>query len=590
MTARKIKAGALIRTAIVIVYVVAVLVQAQSVVLMLSLTAIWGIATVGLGLVLGSAGQISLCQASFVLAGAYFYAGITVDGGLPPWVGLLCAIGGGGVLALVVSPVLRARGDYLALATITVALLVDRAISTGDWIPGGNSGISGVPYLELFGISFKSAESYLILSLVLLALIIIGLHLRYGRSHSRRAIHALHQDESVLAGFGGNPWMLKREVFVVGGLLGGLAGGVYAAAYGFVSSNGFGLFESFALALAVIIGGNGRLIGALFGAFIYQGSFVVLGDYSDYRFALLGVLVVLTVLFFPRGLWPSWGDFSGLVPLRGKHARKPIVMETDAAPVAVDPLALEIRGLTKRYGELTAVGDVSITLTAGSLTALIGPNGAGKTTLLDLVAAEQQPSAGSILIDGADITTVTRSGRARAGITRTYQRLRLVSSLSIIDNVLLGVDHGARGESFVSEGERRRRAERALADVGLTEGHEDDVAELTFGTRRLVEMARAIASRPRLVLLDEPSSGLNDSEAREFAEVVRGLHATGCTVVVVEHNLPFVRLLAHDIIALDRGRLLMHGPTEEVFASAEFQESYVGRGPRGRTKIEEEMS
>jgi ABC-type branched-subunit amino acid transport system ATPase component len=162
------------------------------------------------------------------------------------------------------------------------------------------------------------------------------------------------------------------------------------------------------------------------------------------------------------------------------------------------------------------------------------------------------------------------------GIARTYQRLRLVPSLNVLDNVLLGVDQAVRSEHRAGEQQRRRRAEAALQDVGMGERWNTPVGILTFGERRLVEMARAIASRPRLVLLDEPSSGLNDAEIDEFAEVIRRLHGTGCTIVLVEHNLPFVRSLAEEIVALDFGRLLAQGPTEEVFGLASFQEAYVG--------------
>ena len=579
---RKLPVAGLIRVLAVGLFVGAIAAQAPSFTNVLALSAVWGVAAVGLGLVLGTAGQISLCQASFVLAGAYCYATMTVEWGHSTLLGMGAAILGGGLLALVVSPVLRARGNYLALATITVALLVDRGMSTGDWVPGGNSGIAGIPYLEVLGFTIDSPEKYLALSLSLLAVIVPVLYWRYGRGKVSRAVQALHHDEAVLAGFGGRPSLLKREVFVVGGLLAGLSGGLYAGLFGFVSTNGFGLFESFALALAVFVGGNGRLIGALFGALIYQGSFYVLGDQSDFRFALLGLVVILTVYFFPQGLWPSVSDFAGWLPTRDPRAQTSDSGPSEAA--SVEPLGLSVEGLTKRYGALEAVSGLNVSFDAGSITALIGPNGAGKTTLLDLVAAEQDPTEGAVLVNGVDVAFSSRAARARSGITRTYQRLRLIPSLSVLQNVMIGVDEAVRSDRIVTERSRRALAAAALAGVGLHHMHDAPVGSLTFGQRRLVEMARAIASRPRLVLLDEPSSGLNDAEAREFAEVVRKLHRTGCTVVIVEHNLPFVRSLAHDIVALDHGRLLAKGSTEEVFATAEFQRAYVGESPRARTE------
>jgi ABC-type branched-subunit amino acid transport system ATPase component len=209
------------------------------------------------------------------------------------------------------------------------------------------------------------------------------------------------------------------------------------------------------------------------------------------------------------------------------------------------------------------------------MTALIGPNGAGKTTLLDLVAGDQHVSGGRIYVGGKDMTDRGRVALARRGLARTYQRIRLVPSLSALENVLLGVDHAVRG-TRAGEVERRALAEGALEEVGMLDRAQAHVGSLTFGQRRLVEMARAVASKPRLVLLDEPSSGLNDGEIEGFADVIRRLHDSGCTVVLVEHNLPFVRSLAEDIIALDRGKLLAHGDTEHVFALPEFQRSYIG--------------
>jgi branched-chain amino acid transport system permease protein len=393
----------------------------------------------------------------------------------------------------------------------------------------------------------------------------------------RRAIQALHHDEDLLAGYGGHSSRLKREVFVVGGLLAGLAGGLYAGDFGYVSINGFGLVESFALALAVFIGGSGRLTGAAFGALVYQASFTVLGDrFVEYRFVLLGAIVAATVHFFPRGLMPSLSDFKVWLPRvnLGRAGRMTPEPPEEPAP-AVEPLAMAVDGVSKSFGALAAVDRVTLEVRPGSLTALIGPNGAGKTTLLDLVAGDQYVSSGRILVGGREVTGRGRVALARLGLARTYQRIRLVPSLTVLENVLIGVDHAVRG-TRTHEAERRSRAEAALGEVGLAARADAPVGSLTFGQRRLVEMARAISSRPRLVLLDEPSSGLNDAEIDGFADVIRRLHETGCTVLLVEHNLPFVRGLAEDIVALDRGQLLAHGDTEHVFSLPEFQRSYVG--------------
>ena len=420
----------------------------------------------------------------------------------------------------------------------------------------------------------------MILALVLLALSIVVLHLRYGRGHVRRAIQALAPRRGPARGLRRSRLAAEREVFAVGGLLAGLAGGLYAGDFGYVSiNNGFGLVESFALALAVFIGGSTRLIGAAFGALVYQASFTVLGDrFVDYRFVLLGAIVAVTVQFFPRGLMPSLSDFAGWVPqVNVGSGGGGAASAGGGSGGGGDGRAARpsIGDVSKHFGALAAVDHVTLEVRPGSLTALIGPNGAGKTTLLDLVAGDQHVSGGRILLDGKEVTGRSRASRARLGLARTYQRIRLVPSLTVLDNVLIGVDHAVRG-TRTSDADRRGRAEAALAEVGLAGRADAPVGSLTFGQRRLVEMARAISSRPRLVLLDEPSSGLNDAEIDGFADVIRRLHATGCTILLVEHNLPFVRALSEDTIALDRGKLLAHGDTEYVFSLPEFQRSYVG--------------
>jgi branched-chain amino acid transport system permease protein len=574
---RRIPVAGLLRIAAVVALLVAGWYQSYDFTGLLTLAAIWGVATLGLGLVLGAAGQISLCQASFVLVGAYMYGAVSVSWHGPTLLALIASAAAGGAATILVSPVLRARGYYLALATTALSLLADQVATTANWIPGGVAGLSSIPSLKIGPLNINTETSYLWLTILLIAVIMIAIHLRYGVGKVRRAIQALHHDEGLLAGFGGSPSLLKLNVFVVGGVLAGLAGGLYAGNYNFVSDQGFGLQESFALALAVMIGGSGRLMGAVLGAIVYEMSYTILpSSLADYRFAFLGAIVIATMHFFPRGLMPSREDFKGWIPT---VRRRPAKIESDREHHELDPLeplGLEVRNLNKQFGALRAVSDLSLRISPGKLTALIGPNGAGKTTLLDLIAGEQPVTSGSIAVGEVDVTHRGRVGRARMGIARTYQRVRLVPSLNVLDNVLLGVDQAARHDGRTSEAERRRRAESALEDVGMGHRWDMSVAVLPFGERRLVEMARAIASRPRLVLLDEPSSGLNDAEIEAFAQVIRRLQQTGCTIILVEHNLPFVRSLAEDIIALDFGRLLAHGPTEEVFGLPAFQEAYVG--------------
>jgi len=538
----------------------------------LMLAAIWAVAALGLGLALGGAGQMWFCQASFVLVGAYVYGWLAGEQGLPTSIALVAAFGVGGAVALMASPILRTRGFELALASIALGLLIEQLLESGNWLPGGNSGLGGIPPLALGPIELTSDRGYLVFSTLLLALGVAVLHRLFGVGARQRAIQAIHHDEDLLGALGGDAVGLKRRLLTIAGALGGLAGGLYAGAFGFVQPDGFGISESFALALAVLIGGGGRLLGAVLGAVIYELAFVVLDTgAANYRFALLGAIVIATVHFFPRGLLPCRSDFAGWFPPRPRPG------DRDHGPAEpVEPLALSLADVTKCYGALHVVDKLSLELRPGSLVALVGPNGAGKTTTLDLITAQQAVTDGRLRFAAVDVTDSPPVERARLGSSRTFQDVRLIAGLSVLDNVLLGADLDAARNNGLPERTRCARARDALAEVGLADFEDATVGSLSFAERRFVEMARVLASRPRLALLDEPSSALTAAEAATLARIVQRLHRRGTTVLLVEHNLPFVQSLAQEVIALDQGRLLAHDSTDAVFASPAFRQAYLG--------------
>jgi branched-chain amino acid transport system permease protein len=544
-------------------------------VLMLGL--IWAIAAVGLALVLGLAGQTMLCQASFMLMGAYAYGWLAHDAGVPTVMALLAAGVAGGLGGALLTPTLRLRGYTFALGTIAAALLVTQ-VATAGWLPGGNFGLTDIPWVDLGFTTLTSNEQYAWTAGVLLAGLVYALHLTFGRGARSRAVQFIHHDEDLLAFVGGNAVRLKRVLFLVAAVLGGVAGGIYAAAFGFIQPEAFGLLESFALALVVVLGGNGRLMGAVLGALIYQMSFNVLGDeHVELRFALLGAIVIATMHFFPFGLLPARQEFVGWFPFLSRPAPRGSSV-VPKRPDGETPLGIELNQVTKRFGALTAVAGVSTVVRPGALVALVGPNGAGKSTLLDVISGARV-SSGSLSIGEQDVTQWSTWQRARLGVARTFQQVRLIPSLTVLENALAGADQwvAETGHRY-PEADRVAVARDALHQAGLSEREESPIDALSFGERRRVELARAIASRPRLALLDEPSSGLDKAEVAALAELIRRLHLGGCTIVLVEHNLPLVQELAEDVIALDQGALLAHGDTAEVFEAAAFKEAYIGAG------------
>ncbi len=541
---------------------------------MLLLVGIWGIAGVGLGLVLGFAGQISLCQAAFVGLGAYAYAILTVEHDVPPVAAAIAGAVVSGALAALVSPILRIRGYYLAIATIVLNLLFSALAVSPLGVPGGSSGMSGVPYLELFGHRLETINDYAILSLTILVLFTIGAHLRYGRGRRWRAIQTLRHDEELAGGVGLNALALKSELFTVSGAAAGLAGAILAAAFGFVSPAQFSYAESFTLALAVFIGGSLSLWGAVFGIALLEVTAPLLGDAGALHGLLVGIVALITVRFAPDGWIRRREDVSGesatLIESELSETAHSAHVDAD---LAVAGATLRTRGLGRSFGSLKAVSDVDLDVSPGTIVGLIGPNGAGKSTLLNLIAGEIHPTEGSVSLDGDDVTGASPHRLARRGMIRTYQQSRIITDLSVLDNILLGTDFAG---SHLHHSEAREAAIRAAADAGATRLLSKPTDSLTFGERRLVELARLLVSRPKLALLDEPLSGLSQREGEALDSVLRTLRHRGTTVVLVEHAIPFVLSLADELIVLKDGSVLAEGEPHAVVALDSVRESYLG--------------
>lgn len=515
---------------------------------------IWGIAGVGLGLVLGFAGQISLCQAAFVGVGAYAYAILTTEAGLPAVVALAGGAVVAGALAALVSPILRIRGYYLAIATIVLSLLLSALAVSDIGVPGGSSGLSGIPYVEVAGLRLDTPRDYAALALGLLVAFTLGAHVRYGRGRRWRAIQSIRHDEALAGGMGLNVVGVKRELFTVSGAAAGLAGGILAAAFGFVAPSQFSYAESFTLALAVFIGGSLSLWGAVLGVALLEVSGPLLGEAHALHGLLVGAAALLTVRLAPEG-WIRRRD-------DGAHEPAPSAV-ADAGALAGDVEVAGLRdggahlrtvGLSRSFGRLHAVRGVDLDIEPGTVVGLIGPNGAGKTTLLNLIAGEVGRGRGAVHLNGRDVTGLSTHRRARLGLVRTYQQARIITGLSVIDNILLGVDALVAAGVQVPRGDRRALAAAAAKDAGAGHLLAKPTGSLTFGERRLVELARLLVSAPRLALLDEPFSGLSHAEGEALGQVIRTLKVRGTTVVLVEHAIPFVLSLADELVVLDGER------------------------------------
>ncbi|MDI3270617.1 MAG: branched-chain amino acid ABC transporter ATP-binding protein/permease, partial [Bacillota bacterium] len=539
---------------------------------------------VGLTLLGGRAGMISLGQAAFYGVGAYGTAILAVHGGWPP----VLALGGGIFLTVAVAylvglPVLTLRGHDFVLATLALNFIF--GVVWRQWLPvtGGSNGLAGIPSLSLGTWAIRGDVSYYYLTgLVALLALFFGYQLLH--SGTGRALQTVMASETAAAAVGLRPSRYRLGVFLWAAFWAGLSGGLYAFYVGYVSPSPFSLEFSVQLLLMAVIGGLGSLPGAVVGVFLalfLRESLrtflpqVVGGISSEYEAVAYGLLLALVVIFWPRGLWPA----------RAAHpaAAGEVATHLPEDPLPAEGVILSVEGLRREFGGLVAVADVSFQVRRGEVVALLGPNGAGKTTLFHMISGLLPPTRGRVVFAGKEVTGLPPYLPAALGLGRTFQIPKLVPTLPPRDNVSVGLPYPWRG-SFWQDAlrwARRRRAREAvflarhfLQRVG-EKGEEKPLEALPFGRWRTTELARALAGRPRLLLLDEPASGLSPQEKEAFLKAMKDFSRRGGTILWVEHDVPLVMAGADRVLVMNGGRLVAQGTPEEVQKNPAVQEAYL---------------
>ena len=553
-------------------------------------------ALVALGLVLltGIGGATSFGQAAFVGIAAYASAWLSTAHGVSPWIGLVFALALTGIAALLIGLLtLRLGGHFLPLSTIAWGLSIALLFGNIEAF-GGYTGLANIPPLRIGSWSLIEPASiyYLIWALVGLAFVF---NRNVLRSRPGRAIRSLRGGAVLLASVGADAFRVRLVLFVLAALLAGLAGWLYAHMNRFVSPSPFDVRASIEYLLMAVGGGLGQLSGALAGAAVVlllknalQDTLPLLtqraGQLQAVAFAVLFILLLQHARGGLMGFVRRWtrGRFAApevdTASLAGAEPLPRRTLPAEGAPI------LTVSGAVKRFGGLVAVDDVSFEIRAGEIVGLIGPNGAGKSTLFNLLTRTLPMSAGRIEFLGRDVSTLSQRRLARLGMARTFQHVKLRPQMSLLDNVALGAygrtRSGVLAAGFgLDRGEERQslaEAMRHLGRVGLAERAHELAGSLPLGTQRTLEIARALAADPVLLVLDEPAAGLRRQEKRSLGELLRTLRGEGVTILIVEHDMDFVMKLVDRLVVMNFGAKLVEGAPAAVRADPRVQSAYLG--------------
>jgi branched-chain amino acid transport system permease protein len=575
---------------------------------------IYSLAALGLSLLMGLAGQVSLGQAGFFAIGAYTQAVLVTRYEVGGLVASVAAVAVTMAVALLVGlPLLRLRGHYLALATLGFGIIVTVLAAESEFL-GATSGIFGVPKPEFNGRTYDSTTEYFLL---LVPVVLLGLLLARNVVESRigRALGAVNDSEVAAESLGVDTFRLRVQVFVLSAAFASVAGTAFAHWLGVINPNAANFPLSVSFLLMAVLGGVGSVYGAVIGAFAVEGlddglrrliPELVPGAVGEVQLIGFGILLTVIMIFLPGGLYQLWtmarrrlSDSAldgGGAPAAGGTAPAPDtgpLLAREGRPAPGTPL-LEVTGLTKRFGGVTAVDGLDLTVYAGEIVALIGPNGAGKTTAFNMISGAVVPSAGTVTMAGARVDGRKPHVFARAGATRTFQNLQIFTSATVLGNVMVGRHLRSRtgllGAALVlpARGEERalEASARELLDLlGLGPDADRLAVDLPFGRQRLVEVARALALEPDLLLLDEPMAGLSGAERRDLARLLRRLRSGGMAIVLVEHDVEAVLALADRVVVLEDGVRIALGTPEEVRHDPAVVAAYLGVEPEDSAAV-----
>jgi branched-chain amino acid transport system permease protein len=549
---------------------------------------LYSMVAVGLVLLTGVTGLTSFGQAAFMGLGAYTTALLTINYGWSPWLTLLIALAlTMGIAFLLGAVTLRMGGHYLPLATIAWGISLYFLFGS---IPslGGYTGLTDIASLKLFGLELRGEGVffYLIWGVCLAA---FWGTINLLDSREGRAIRALKGGLAMAEAFGASGLRLKNIVFIYSAILACLAGWLYAHMQRFVNPSPFGLNMGIEFLFMITVGGAGYVWGAVIGATVITLSKTVLqgilpkliGQTGNFEIIVFGVMIVMVLQWMRGGIWVFVERF--LPPKPNPRIDDTSNLPNRTQPKRGEPL-LKVDAVRKEFGGLVAVKDVSFEVAAGEIVGLIGPNGAGKSTMFNLISGDLPRTKGNIHFASENISGLRPPQIARRGLSRTFQHVKLIHGMSVIENVMLGAYLRTNDGVFVAglrlnqgvDGQVRAEAAKQLRRVGLEESMFVQAGSLPLGKQRIVEIARALCADPILLLLDEPAAGLRYLEKQELARLLENLRGEGLTVLVVEHDMEFLMNLVDRVVVMEFGKKLAEGLPQEIRSNPEVLEAYLG--------------